>query len=248
MILNRMRNLQRGRWENELHEHEQEQVYRTAGFGGQVSRGPRPALIVVDFTYGFTDPQYPSAADMTAEIAQTRRLVEAAHAWAIPVIFTAIAYHPAEIEALPWLRKATGMRAMLRESRLAEIDARTGHNPACDPVVVKTGASAFFGTPLAALLTGLRVDTVVVTGATTSGCVRATAVDAVQAGFDVLVPRDCVADRAAAPHDASLYDIAQKYGDLTDAEEVLAYFADLPATRPETRPAPRSPSMTTDER
>ncbi len=107
-------------------------------------------------------------------------------------------------------------------TRLVEIDSATGIQPG-DPVIVKKGASAFFGTSLAALLSGCGVDTVVVAGATTSGCVRASVVDAVQSGFNVLVPHDCCGDRAENPHAAALYDINQKYGDVTDSQDILAW-------------------------
>ena len=92
-----------------------------------------------------------------------------------------------------------------------------------EPVIVKHGASGFHGTNLAALLAGAGIDTVLIAGATTSGCVRATVVDAVQSGFNVLVPRDCVADRAQAPHEANLFDIQQKYGDVIGLDDALAY-------------------------
>lgn len=204
----------------------QQQVYAEAGFGRPVPRGSRPAIVVVDFSYGFTDTQYPTAADMSAQIAATRRLTEAARAAGFPVIYTVIAFQPWELATLPWLKKATGMAALTVGSRLVEIDAATGIRPE-DPVIAKHGASAFHGTNLAGLLTGAGVDTVVVTGATTSGCVRATAVDAVQSGFTVLVPADCCADRARPPHDAALYDIDQKYGDVTDANDILAWLESL---------------------
>ncbi len=204
----------------------QDQVYSDAGFGQSVPRGKTPAIVVVDFTYGFTDTQYPTAADMSAEIAATRRLTDKARAMGIPVIYTTIAYQPWERDALPWLKKATGMAALMAGSRLVEIDAATGIQSG-DPVLVKHGASAFHGTNLAGLLTGAGVDTVVVTGATTSGCVRATVVDAVQSGFAVLVPRDCCADRAQAPHEANLYDMQQKYADVTDAGDIEAWLDSL---------------------
>jgi len=206
----------------------QAQVYETAGFGAPVPRGSRPAVVVVDFTYGFTDTRYPTAADMSAPVAATRKLSDAARAAGFPVIYTTIAYHPGETDKLPWLRKATGMAALVEGSRLVEIDAATGIQPG-DPVVVKKGASAFFGTSLAALLSGTETDTVIVTGATTSGCVRASVVDAVQSGFNVLVPADCCADRARAPHDANLYDMQQKYADVTDSADILAWFETLRA-------------------
>jgi nicotinamidase-related amidase len=204
----------------------QQEIYQTAGFGQPVPRGTRPGIVVVDFTYGFTDTTYPTAADMTQAIAATRRLTDFARSRSIPVIYTAIAYHSGDVKMLPWLRKATGMAALIEGSRLVEIDADTGIQPE-DPVIFKKGASAFHGTTLAALLVGAGVDTLIVTGATTSGCVRATVVDAVQSGFNVLVPADCCADRAQAPHDANLYDMHQKYADVTDASDIEQWLASL---------------------
>lgn len=204
----------------------QEQIYREAGFGADVPRGSRPAIVVVDFSYGFTDTRYPTAADMTHQIAAARRLTDQARQAGHPVIYTTIAYQPWEREALPWLKKATGMAALTVGSRLVEIDEATGRQPG-DPLIVKHGASAFHGTNLAALLTGAGIDTVIVTGATTSGCVRATVVDAVQSGFNVLVPADCCADRAEVPHRANLYDMAQKYADVTDSRDIAGWLASL---------------------
>ena len=131
----------------------QDEVYEKAGFGGSVPRGTRPAVVVVDFTYGFTDTVYPTAADMHAQIARTRAITDLARSRGFPVIYTTIAYQPWEVETLAWLRKATGMRALLAGSRLVEIDAATGISDG-DPIVEKHGASAFHGTNLAAMLTG----------------------------------------------------------------------------------------------
>ncbi|MBB4953696.1 nicotinamidase-related amidase [Agrobacterium vitis] len=204
----------------------QQEVYQTAGFGQPVPRGSRPGIVVVDFTYGFTDTLYPTAANMAAEMAATRRLTDLARSKGIPVIYTTIAYHPGEITMLPWLRKASGMAALLEGSRLVEIDAATGIQPN-DPVISKKGASAFHGTALAALLAGAGVDTLIVAGATTSGCVRATVVDAVQSGFNVLVASDCCGDRAKAPHEANLYDMHQKYADVTDSADIAQWLASI---------------------
>ncbi len=205
---------------------DQDSVYQLAGFGRSVSRGSQPAIIVVDFSYGFTDVTYPTAADMSAEIAATKVLTDYARRAEMPVIYSTIAYQPWEIKALPWLRKATGMAALKVGTRLVEIDDRTGKQ-ADDTLIIKHGASAFQGTNLAALLAGAGIDTLVVTGATTSGCVRATVVDAVQNGFNVLVPRDCCADRAVAPHEANLYDMDQKYADVISSKEVLSWLQEL---------------------
>ncbi|EUB99891.1 isochorismatase hydrolase [Rhizobium sp. CF080] len=200
------------------------QVYTTAGFGARLERGKRLAIVVVDFTYGFTDPVYPTASDMTSQVEATRTLLDMARSRNLPVIFTTIAYEKGHVKTLAWLRKATGMASLLLGTRLVEIDGRLGRRED-EVLVVKHGASAFFGTDLASHLAALHVDTVVITGATTSGCVRASAVDAVQSGFDVLVPRECVADRASVPHDANLFDIDQKYGDVIGLDDALDYLA-----------------------
>jgi maleamate amidohydrolase len=183
----------------------------------------------VDFSYGFTDTRYPTAATMSAQIAATRRLTDLARSRGYPVIYTTIAYHPGELGHLPWLRKSAGMAALVQGTRLVEIDSATGIQPV-DAIIEKKGASAFHGTGLAGLLAGAGVDTLIVTGATTSGCVRATVVDAVQSGFNVLVPRDCCADRAQAPHDANLYDMQQKYADVVDADDVFGWLDSLPSS------------------
>jgi nicotinamidase-related amidase len=201
-------------------------VYDRAGFGRTVTRGDNPGLIVVDFSYGFTDPAYPTGADMSAELAATASLLEVARSKGLPVVFTTIAYDRGQLDSVTWLQKASGLAALRTGSRLVEVDSRVAPRED-ETVLVKTGASAFFGTPLAAMLAGLRVDTLIVTGATTSGCVRASVVDAVQSGYPTLVPRQCVADRAAEPHAASLFDLDSKYADVLDVEEVLAYLQGL---------------------
>lgn len=202
-------------------------VYARAGFGAPVRRGERPAIVVVDLTNGFTDPDAPTGADLSAVVAATSELVAAGRAAGVPVVFTTIAYTPAELDTVTWLQKAPGMRALREGSAAVALDARLPVEER-DHLITKKGASAFFGTGLAALLTGLRVDTVLVCGATTSGCVRASAVDAVQSGFSVLVPRQCVGDRAQGPHEANLFDIQAKYGDVVDVADAIDYLKDLP--------------------
>jgi nicotinamidase-related amidase len=204
-----------------------EATYRAAGFGARVPRGARPGLLVVDLTRGFTEPGFATGADLTATVEATNALLAAARPRSVPVIFTAIAYSEAEVNrsSVAWLAKAHGLRGLVEGTAAVELDPRLERSPD-DLVVVKRGASAFFGTHVAAALAALRVDTLVVCGATTSGCVRATAVDAVQHGFHVLVPEQAVGDRADGPHAANLYDINEKYGDvvhLDDAVEYLMY-------------------------
>ncbi|SCK47728.1 Nicotinamidase-related amidase [Streptomyces sp. WMMB 714] len=209
---------------------ETDATYERAGFGAAVRRGTRPVLVVVDLTRGFTEDSFPSGADLTEVVGATTELTEAARAARVPVVWTAISYTPAEAEgrSVTWLDKAPGMRALLEGSDAVALDPRLPRRPE-DHLVVKKGASAFFGTSLAATLTGLGCDTALVCGATTSGCVRATAVDAVQSGFPVLVPRECAGDRAQGPHDAALFDIQAKYGDVVALSDALAYLSGLPA-------------------
>jgi nicotinamidase-related amidase len=201
-------------------------TYRAAGFGGRVPRGARPALLVVDLTRGFTEARFPTGAELSATVDATNTLIGAARLRSLPVVFTAISYTPAEAEGstVAWLDKVQGLRALVEGTPAVELDPRLAREHD-DLVVLKKGASAFYGTTVAAALVALGVDTVLVCGATTSGCVRATVVDAVQSGFHVLVPRQAVGDRAEGPHEANLYDIDEKYGDVVDVDEAVAYLS-----------------------
>lgn len=209
-------------------------IYERAGFGAEVARGDRPALVVIDLSRGFTEPRFATGSDLTAEVAATRRLLDAARAVGAPVFFTTIAYDPGDSTSLAWLRKAPGLAVLAAGSELVEIDPRIAPEEG-EPVLAKKGASGFFGTDLADRLIALGVDTVVVCGATTSGCVRASVVDAVQSGFPTLVVREAVGDRATAPHDANLFDIQQKYGDVISVEDAVAYLSASVAARPTRR-------------
>lgn len=213
---------------------ETEQAYARAGFGAPVRRGVRPALVVIDLTRGFTEPAYAAGADLSETVSNTADLIREAKAAGVPVIFTVIAYTAAEAEgrAITWLDKASGMRTMREGSEAVQIDPRLPTAPE-DIIIVKKGASAFFGTNLASVLNGLGTDTAIICGATTSGCVRASAVDAVQSGFSVLVPHECCGDRAQGPHQANLFDIQAKYGDVITTSQAVDYMrsvASLPVT------------------
>jgi nicotinamidase-related amidase len=197
-------------------------IYERAGFGGAVQRGARPALVVVDFSRGFTDPQYATGAELSSEVEGTARLAEATRTSGLPVIFTTIAYAANKHDGAAWLAKAPGLGILREGTPLVEIDERLPVEPE-DTVIVKKAASAFFGTNLAAILAAQRIDTVILCGATTSGCIRASAVDSVSSGFPTLVVRDCVGDRAQGPHEANLFDIQAKYADVIDLDDALAY-------------------------
>ena len=204
-------------------------VYREAGFTGGFAWGDRPAVLVVDFSRGFTDPECPLGSEVTAEVERTRHLLDEARRRGVLVVFTTIAYEPGSRAATTWLRKVPSLGALTVGSAWAEIDPRLGRREE-EPLVTKTGASAFFGTAVHALLVGERIDTVLVLGATTSGCVRASVVDSVQHGFPTFVVTDCCADRAAGPHEANLFDMTAKYADACTAGEVVSYFDGLPRT------------------
>jgi nicotinamidase-related amidase len=211
-----------------LTDKETEDIYERAGFGGAVRRGSRPALVVVDFSRGFTDPQYATGSELTSEVQGTARLAAAVREAGLPVIFTTIAYAANGRDGGAWLAKAPGLAILREGTPLVEIDPRLALEPA-DTLIVKKGASAFFGTNLAGVLAAQRVDTVILCGATTSGCIRASAVDSVQSGFPTLVVRDCVGDRAPGPHEANLFDIQAKYADVIDLDETLEYVNGLGA-------------------
>jgi nicotinamidase-related amidase len=198
------------------------EVYARARLGESVTLGSRPAVLVVDFSCGFTDPESTLGSDLTAEVAATKRLLDAARARGLPVVFTTIGYDASLKDGGLWLQKVPALGELRVGGRWVEIDPRL--EPREDePVVLKKGASAFFGTNLASILITQRVDSVVLCGATTSGCIRATAIDLLQLGWPTLVPRECVGDRAQAPHDANLFDIQAKYADVVSLDDALAY-------------------------
>ena len=198
------------------------EIYDTAGFGHGLGFGQRPALVVVDLTRGFTEAGFATGADLSDVVMNTADLVELAHQNAVPVVFTVLEFTDAEIDSLVWLRKAPGLAILRRGSKAVALDPRLPVTPA-DFVISKVGASAFSGTHLASLLSARDVDTVIACGATTSGCLRATVVDAIQAGFAPVVPRDCVGDRAQQPHQAALFDLQEKYADVVDQAVVREY-------------------------
>jgi len=205
------------------------EVYAAAGLGQSVTLGSRPAVLVVDFSCGFTDPECTLGADMSAAVEATRRLLDAARGKGLPVIFTTIGYEPSLKDGGLWLQKVPSLGELQIGGRWVEIDTRL--EPRTDEtIVLKKGASAFFGTNLPAILVSQGVDSVILCGATTSGCIRATAVDLLQYGYPTLVPRECVADRAQAPHEANLFDIDAKYADVVALDDVLEYVERVPAT------------------
>jgi maleamate amidohydrolase len=203
-------------------------VYQLAGIGGRFALGRRPAVLVVDFSRAFADPSLALGMDLSGPIERTREVLDTARDAGVPVIFVTTAYHESRSDAGIWLQKLPGLGELTRNSAGVEIDARLA--PRDDElVIVKTGASAFFGTNLTAVLASHRIDAVVLCGAVTSGCIRATAVDLLQHGYPTLLPRECVGDRAPEPHEANLLDIGAKYSDVVGIGEALEYLASVGA-------------------
>ena len=211
-------------------EHARE-IYSRSGIGSRVGVGDRPAVLVVDLQYGFTDPSMPLGGDLDEVIAATDALLAVARRNAFPVAFTAVAFHETQLERTTWLHKMPGLRSLISDTRECEIDRRVA--PIADePVFEKQAASAFFGTSLVSYLVGAGVDTVVVTGCVTSGCVRASVVDAVSWGFRTIVPEECVGDRAPGPHAWNLFDMDSKYADVEPLEDVITALESTLTTMP----------------
>ncbi|MFZ0523598.1 MAG: isochorismatase family protein [Candidatus Acidiferrales bacterium] len=203
-------------------------IYQRSGIGARVGFGQRPALLIVDFQRGFTDPCSPIGGDLTREIAATKVLLSAARKKHLPVAFTAVGFDVSGIDGVTWLRKMPGLSMLGEKTSWCEIDERLTPQ-AGEPVWIKRASSAFFGTPIIAFLTAARVDTLIVTGCVTSGCIRATTIDAVSFGYRTIVPTECVGDRAEGPHKWNLFDIDAKYADVEPLSYVLDCIVSLRA-------------------
>jgi maleamate amidohydrolase len=196
-------------------------IYKSQNFGNRIGFGRSAALVIVDFTVGFNDPALFGGGNIDAAVQRTVGLLDHFRGTGRPVAHTRVVYADDGSDAGVFALKAPRL-LMLTEAHPAaqivpELAPRAG-----ELVVRKTQASGFFGTGLAPWLTQRGADTVVIAGCTTSGCVRATVVDATSLNFRTVVARDCVGDRAQAPHEANLFDMGQKYADLLDRDEIVA--------------------------
>lgn len=196
--------------------------YTAAGYGSAaIGYGRRPAVLVVDFQLAFTDPRYPIGRlpMVHAACERTAALLEVARAQDVPVAKCYTAYG-SEADMPLWKVKAVREEFFYGHPCTA-IDPRV-HDAQHDFTFCKNAPSIFFRTPLMTFLTRQQVDTVIVTGCTTSGCVRATVIDAMSSNYRTVVVTDCVGDRALDPHRANLFDMGQKYSDLMRAAEIMA--------------------------
>lgn len=200
--------------------------YRGAGFGSRLGFGQRPALLVIDFAKAYLDRTSPLYAGVEDTLASTGRVLEAARRAGIPRVFTRVVLDDALLEVNVFFRKVPSLRVFGAGCPLGELADELSPRPD-ELVVTKQYASAFFGTSLASTLTASGVDSVLLTGLTTSGCVRATGVDAMQHGFVPIVVEEAVGDRDERPHRANLFDLDAKYADVVSEDEVLAHLAGL---------------------
>jgi maleamate amidohydrolase len=199
--------------------------YRRA-YDVKVGFGQRPALILIDFCQGYFDPDCDLYSDVEDALSSALRVRDAAHLAKIPVILTNVSYHPSGINGGRFFEKAAPLRYFIEGNPMASF-AR-GLEPRADELVVaKQYPSAFFGTSLASTLTAMGVDSVLLTGLTTSGCVRASCVDAMSHGFRTAVIADACGDRHEAPHQANLFDMNAKYADVVSEEETMDFLQRL---------------------
>lgn len=190
-------------------------------FGGHLPFGKRPALLIIDVVMAYFDPASPLYAGAEDALASNVRLLAAARAAGIPIIFTNVVYEPGGANGGLFYRKIPALKVFDAGSPLGEFP------PSLQPaegewVISKQYASAFFGTGMAAMLSDKGIDTLLITGMSTSGCVRATALDALQSGFAPFVVRDACGDRHPAPHDANLFDLQAKYAEVISEAEAVA--------------------------
>ncbi|WP_159981988.1 MULTISPECIES: isochorismatase family protein [unclassified Novosphingobium] len=203
--------------------HDLDSDYVGAGFGGGLEPGKRPALLLVDMVMAYLDPASPLYAHGEAALERAVQLAAAARAAGVPVILTNVEYRDGT-EGGMFFRKVPGLKNFMAGSPLGAFPEALTPQPG-DRVLTKFYPSAFFGTALASMLVAEGVDTLLIGGYSTSGCVRATALDALCHGFVPLVVGDACADRAAGPHEGNLFDIRAKIGEVVNSEAALAVIA-----------------------
>jgi maleamate amidohydrolase len=192
-------------------------------FGKRIGFGKRPALLMIDFVEAYFDPNCPLYAGVESALASALRLQAAARARGVPVIYTNVVYDQHGINGGRFFQKSMGLHNFIAGNPMGAwpkgLEVRDD-----ELVISKQYPSAFFGTSLASTLTTLGIDTLIHTGLSTSGCVRATCVDSCSYGFIPIIVRDAVGDRHSAPHEANLFDMDAKYGDVVGEDEILTYF------------------------
>lgn len=205
----------------------EQEFFRERGFGHTIGFGGRPAVLVIDMIRAFTDPAMMLGADLSAQIAATQVLLAAARARRLPIVYSTVAYDDADfLDAGIWALKQKGVMTLRAGTPAVELDSRLQRLPG-ESWLVKKYASCFFGTDLQSRLVSRGVDTLLIAGCTTSGCVRASAVDACQSGLRPMVVRECVGDRSQPAHEQSLFDLQAKYADVVNLRDACGYLEKL---------------------
>jgi maleamate amidohydrolase len=195
-------------------------------FDGHLPFGKKPALLIVDFVMAYLEPTSSLYAAVEDALSSNERLLAAARGSGIPVIFTNVEYTPGGADGGMFYRKVPALQNFEKGSPLGAFPPSL--QPQGDELVVtKQYASSFFGTPLASTLTALGVDTLLITGLSTSGCVRASALDALQHGFAPFVVREACGDRHPAPHEANLFDLQAKYAEVISEKRAIELIASV---------------------
>jgi maleamate amidohydrolase len=204
--------------------------YRLAGFGGRVGWGEKPSVLVIDMARAWVDPREQLGSDLNAVAKEISSVLGVARALPLPVFFTTMAYDPESEIGEVLRRKTPHCMTMIRGSAnvglIGELERRRG-----EALIEKPHASAFFGTNLLSILVGQGIDTVVVVGCSTSGCIRSTCESAFNYGMHAIVPRQAVGDRSPTAHEAALFDIDNRFADVCEIGDVLAHLEQLRSSK-----------------
>jgi maleamate amidohydrolase len=194
----------------------------STGFGGALALGRRPVVLSIDLMRAYFDPVSPLCLPSTASLESAARVIAAARDADVPVVHTRTMYGPGGFDGGMFMRKVPALSLLIGDNAMNAIMPQVA--PLTDELVlVKQYASAFFGTTLTSTLQANGIDTVVIVGVSTSGCVRASAVDAMQYGLVAAVVRDAVGDRSAATHESNLFDLGAKYAEVVDESAIRHY-------------------------
>lgn len=196
-------------------------------FDGRIGFGKTPAIIVIDFIKAYTTPGSPFYCEGVVDaVDQSVDVLATARGNNVPILYTQVFFQGDGFDGGLFVKKVPALKQLVAGEPLADIDPKLTPN-SNDIIITKNYASVFFGTSLASTLTANQIDTVILIGCSTSGCVRASAIDGIQNGFRVIVPRECVGDRMNEMHEANLFDINAKYGDVVSKADTIDYLKSL---------------------
>jgi len=203
--------------------------YKKAGYGaGNIGMGENPALLIVDFQKAFTDPDSPMGGSESIKkaVIRTSEILPKIRKLNIPIIHTLVAYRYDKKDMGLWEKKVSKLSEVIIGTKWAELDDKV-INEKDEIVITKKMPSAFFNTNLINILINKRIDTLLIGGCTTSGCVRATVIDSFSFGFKPIVLEDCVGDQGIEPHEANLFDINNRYGDIILSKNIVSHLEEL---------------------